>query len=319
MGTSKTPEYKADRQPVALIAGPTASGKSDLAVRLAHGLQDAGRNAAIINADSAQVYRDLAVVSARPSAQDMGGVDHLLFGRWDAEQPCSGADWARAAKGEITRLHADGTIPILVGGTGMYLKILLEGIADIPEIELAIREQVRALDTPTAWAALQVEDPERAERLDAGDSQRITRALEVVRSTGKPLAAWQKSKTGGIEDDVAVHPLLLMPEREILYQRCDQRFEWMLENGAISEVQRLVDRCLPRELPIMRAIGVPEIVAFLDGQITQAEMVAFGQQATRNYAKRQFTWFRRQTPMEWRREEDFDCDLMALIDGILQN
>ena len=288
---------------LALIAGPTASGKSDLAVKLAQRSIAQGRDAVVINADSAQVYADLRVLSARPSDEEMQGVPHLLFGAWDGATACSAVDWASAAKREIARAHALDALPILVGGTGLYIRTLLDGIAPVPEIAPEVREEVRALPVAQAYAALQAEDPERASRLAPADAQRITRALEVVRSTGLPLTHWQQQRSGGIAGDVAIVPVILLPERQWLYQRCDLRFQLMWQGGALDEVRELLARGLPDSLPVMRAIGVPEIAAFLRGEMPQAEAVAAGQQATRNYAKRQYTWLRHQNPGDWLRIE----------------
>lgn len=287
--------------PVALIAGPTASGKSAIALALAHRLADAGRKGVIINADSAQVYADLQVLSARPSEDEMEGIEHRLFGAWDAADACSAAAWAARAKAEIADCHAGGAVPILVGGTGLYLKVLLEGIAPIPAIDPNVRATVRAMTEDAAYKLLQIEDPERAAELDPGDGQRIARALEVKRSTGVTLGDWQLAKAGGIGEEVTLHPLVLLPDRAWLYARCDQRFEAMLQAGAVAEVEALLARDLDPDLPVMRAIGVPEIAAFLADEVTEADMIAAGQQATRNYAKRQFTWFRRQPPEDWPR------------------
>ena len=301
--------------PLALIAGPTASGKSAVALTLAHRLAEAGRKAIIVNADSAQVYADLRVLSARPSEEEMAGVEHRLFGAWDGAEACSAAAWAARARAEIADIPAGGAIPILVGGPGLYLKVLLEGIAPIPEIDPAVRATVRALDEDAAYKLLQVEDPMRAAELDPGDRQRIARALEVKRSTGVTLADWQMAKAGGIAEEVTLHPLLLLPDRTWLYERCDRRFEAMLEGGAVEEVEALLARELDPDLPVMRAIGVPEIAAFLAGETSREAMIAAAQQATRNYAKRQFTWFRRQPPAEWARigpeseSENIDIDV----------
>jgi tRNA dimethylallyltransferase len=285
--------------PVALIAGPTASGKSALAIALARRLARAGRRGVIVNADSAQVYADLQVLSARPAAHEMAGIEHRLFGAWDGAEACSAAAWAERAKAEIAEIHASGGVPILVGGTGLYIKVLLEGIAPIPPIDPEIREGVRALDADAAWKLLQIEDPERASQLDPGDRQRILRALEVKRSTGVTLADWQRARAGGISEEITLHPLILLPERTWLYQRCDRRFEQMLHSGTIEEVAALLARGLDPDLPVMRAIGVREIAAALAGEIDADGLIAAGQQATRNYAKRQFTWFRRQPPADW--------------------
>ncbi|WP_338465827.1 tRNA (adenosine(37)-N6)-dimethylallyltransferase MiaA [Novosphingobium sp. ZN18A2] len=291
----------AARPRLALIAGPTASGKSDLAVRLALLAAERGQQAIVINADSAQVYADLAVLSARPTQEDMRGVPHRLFGTWNGAVACSAADWANAARQEITDAHAAGVLPILVGGTGLYIRTLLEGIAPVPEIDPAIRDRVRAMPVADAYAALQAEDAERAGRLAPNDASRITRALEVVRSTGHPLSFWQERREGGIGGMVTLLPLVLLPDRAWLYERCDRRFSAMFEDGAVEEAETLLARQLDPALPVTRAIGVREIAAMLAGELSREDAVAAGQQATRNYAKRQYTWLRHQLPHEWPR------------------
>nr|WP_166176425.1 tRNA (adenosine(37)-N6)-dimethylallyltransferase MiaA [Altererythrobacter segetis] len=301
---------------VALIAGPTASGKSDLAVGLALALEERGRRCVVINADSAQVYRDLRVLSARPTEADMRGIEHRLFGEWDGAEPCSAADWAARAKREIEDAQLAGLLPILAGGTGLYIRTLLDGIAPVPRIDPSVREAVRALPVEDAYAALEAEDSERAAALNASDTTRIARALEVVRSTGKPLTHWQHRRVGGIGEAVELHPLILLPSRETLYARCDARFERMLENGAITEVETLLARNLDPALPVMRAIGVPEIAGYLRGDWPREEALARGRQATRNYAKRQYTWFRRQPPQDWPRCESESCDISAYFETL---
>ena len=299
---------------MALIAGPTASGKSDLAVRLALALQHDGREAVVINADSAQVYADLQVLSARPSEAEMAGVPHRLFGTWDGAQPCSAADWAAAARREIASAHAAGSVPILVGGTGLYIRTLLEGIAPVPEIDPDIRAAVRALPVADAYAALQVEDPQRAAKLDAGDSQRIARALEVIRSTGRTLGDWQQHTEGGIGDSITLAPVVILPDRDWLNARCDLRFELMLDGGAQEEVATLLARQLPDTLPVMRAIGVPQVAGLLRGELSREDALASGQLATRQYAKRQYTWLRNQLPEHWPRLEPENIDIRSQFD-----
>jgi len=304
------------RPPLALIAGPTASGKSDCAVLLALELKRRGRDAIIVNADSAQVYADLSILSAMPTEDEMQGIGHVLFGSWDGARPCSAADWAAAARREIEAAHGRGVVPILVGGTGLYMRTLLDGIAPVPAIDPMIRNHVRALPVGDAHAALAVEDPERAASLAPADSARITRALEVVRSTGRTLAEWQREREGGIGDAVSVHPLILLPDRAQLYARCDARFAAMIARGAVGEVRSLLKRELAPDLPVMRAIGVPEIASHLRGDCSLDEAQAAAAQATRNYAKRQFTWFRRQPPQDWPRSKiaDYaDFDKRAII------
>lgn len=286
------------RPPVALIAGPTASGKSALAVRLAQ-IADG----VVINADASQVYADLAILSARPSQEEMGGVPHRLFGHIDGAQACSAARWAAEARAEIDAAHETGKLPVLVGGTGLYIRTLLDGIAPVPEIDADIRAAVRAMPVAQAHAALRVEDPEAAARLAPADTTRVARALEVVRSTGKPLKIWQQHKQGGIANRISLSPMILLPPRDWLIERCDRRFELMVDQGAVAEVEALLPRNLNPDLPVMRAIGVPEIAAWLKGDIDRDTMMARGQLATRQYAKRQYTWFSNQPPQDWHREK----------------
>ncbi len=257
----------------------------------------------VINADSAQVYADLAVLSARPTAEDMQGIEHRLFGTWNGADSCSAADWATAATREIAELHAEGAVPIVVGGTGLYIRTLLEGIAPVPEIDPAIRTEVREMALHRAYTALTREDPERAKALHPTDTTRIARALEVVRSTGQTLGSWQSEKQGAIGEAVALHPAILLPDRAWLYERCDLRFARMLENGAMTEVEALLARGLALDMPVMRAIGVRDIAAYLRGECSLERARDQGAQATRNYVKRQMTWLRHQPPAGWTRIE----------------
>lgn len=286
------------KPPLALIAGPTASGKSALALELAE-----AANGVVVNADSAQVYRDLRLVSARPGPDDEARAPHLLYGYRDGEDICSAADWAADARAEIAAAHAAGRLPILCGGTGLYIRTLIEGIAPVPEIEPEVRRTVRAMTAGEAHAALGREDPQAAMRLRPGDTTRTQRALEVVRATGRTLAAWQAEKVGGIGDKVALRPLILLPPRDWLHARCDERFYKIFSDEGLEEVRSLLKRNLPALAPVMRAIGVPEIAAFLRGETGREEAAAAGKIATRQYAKRQYTWFRRQPPADWPRFE----------------
>lgn len=281
---------------VALIAGPTASGKTALALHLAQ-----THNCTIINADSAQVYADLPILSAQPSAQAMASVPHRLFGYRGGASPCSAADWAAAAKEEIRAAHSEDRLSILVGGTGLYLRTLLDGIAPVPEINPEVRGAVRAMTTSDAFAALLSEDPAMAAVLHGNDDSRIKRALEVVRSSRRSLADWRRDKVGGIARQMEWRSLLLLPPRLWLYERCDRRFAAMMEQGAVEEVAALLSRQFAGDAPVMRAIGVAEIAALLRGDITRDEAIARGQVATRQYAKRQYTWFRNQSPPYWAR------------------
>jgi tRNA dimethylallyltransferase len=319
MSTDNSQTESARRPRLALIAGPTASGKSDLAVRLALALRQRGQEAAVINADSAQVYADLAVLSARPTEAEMHGIPHHLFGDWDGAQTCSAADWAARARDVIAGLQGRGAVPIVVGGTGLYLRTLLDGIAPVPPIDPEVRAAVRALPVDEAYLALASEDPSRAARLAPADAARIARALEVVRSTGQTLAQWQAERGGGIGQAVALHPLVLLPERGWLYERCDQRFTQMLNCGALTELEALLARGLDPAQPVMRAIGVPELAAHLRGELTLAEAAARGAQATRNYAKRQYTWFRRQPPDDWLRVESSNYDIRKIFASLFHD
>ncbi|HEV8407780.1 MAG TPA: tRNA (adenosine(37)-N6)-dimethylallyltransferase MiaA [Sphingomicrobium sp.] len=284
------------RPPLALIAGPTASGKSALALALAQQI-----GGTIVNADSAQVYRDLKILSAAPSDLELKSAEHRLFLLRDGALPCSAADWSQMAREQIAEIHTSGRTPILVGGTGLYLRTLLEGIAPVPPIDAGVRAHVREAPLEENRAKLKTLDPAAAARLNAGDKARITRALEVILSTGRTLAEWQKDRKGGISGEIDLRPLILLPPRKWLYARCDERFARMIEIGAVAEVEALIARKLNPDLPVMRAIGVPELSAYLFGEKTLDEAVAAGQQSTRRYAKRQYTWFANQPPAEWPR------------------
>jgi tRNA dimethylallyltransferase len=301
------------KPPLALIAGPTASGKSALALALAE-----RSGGAVINADSAQVYRDLPVLSAAPSDEELARAEHRLYGILDGAVPCSAAHWSEMARREIADVHAGGRLPVLVGGTGLYLRTLLEGIAPVPEIDPEVRRRVRAAAVEDNRAKLEAFDPQAAARLKPGDTARINRALEVILSTGRTLGEWQRQRGGGIAEHVELRALVLLPPRAWLYRRCDERFVRMFDGGAIEEVRALLECKLNPNLPIMRAIGVREIAGFLAGALSREDAVAAGQQATRRYAKRQYTWFAHQPPAQWPRfTEPLDhgraADALALL------
>ena len=273
----------------------------------------------IVNADSAQVYRDLPILSAAPSAEERRRAEHRLYGYLDGAAACSAADWAERAKAEIADIQTRGHLPILVGGTGMYIRTLLDGIAPVPAIDPDVRRKVRAALVAANRAQLEKLDPEAAARLNAGDTTRIARALEVVLSTGHPLAEWQKKREGGIGDSVDLRAIILLPPRDWLYQRCDARFATMVEHGAVEEVRALLARNLDPDLPVMRGIGVPELSSYLRGDLTLAEAIAAGQQATRRYAKRQYTWLAHQSPADWPRfTQPLDRKHMAAALALLQ-
>jgi len=302
------------KPPLVLIAGPTASGKSALALALAQQI-----DGVIVNGDSAQIYRDLRVLSAAPTDEEKQQAEHRLYGTQDGALPCSAAEWAALATQEIASAHGRKTTPILVGGTGLYLRTLLDGIAPVPAIDPELRARVRDAPAEENRAKLAALDPDAAIRLNPADSARINRALEVVLLTGRTLAEWQTQRDGGIAEQVELRPLILLPPRKWLYQRCDERFAHMIEQGAVSEVEALLARKLNPNLPVMRAIGVRELGDYLLGRRSLDEAVAAGQQATRRYAKRQYTWFAHQPPAEWPRlKEALDLERLPEALALLQ-
>ena len=243
----------------------------------------------------------MPLLSAAPTRAECARADHRLYAERDGALSCSAADFAALARVEIAAIHASGTLPILVGGTGLYLRTLLDGIAPVPAIDPAVRRDVREASVADNHARLRDHDPAAAARLNPSDTTRIARALEVVLSTRRSLADWQQHRAGGIASDIALQPLIVLPPRDWLYQRCDARFAEMWQAGAVDEVERLLARGLDPALPVMRAIGVREIAAFLRGELTREAAITAGQQATRNYAKRQYTWFAHQPPAGWPR------------------
>ncbi len=299
---------------VALIAGPTASGKSAAGIALAQ-----AHDGIVINADASQVYADLRILTARPSAAEEASAPHRLFGHVDAaDAGYSAARWAAEARDAIAAAHDAGKLPILVGGTGLYLRTLLDGIAPVPAIDPDVRAAVRALPVAEAHRLLAIEDAAAAARLAPADTTRVARALEVVRSTGRPLADWQRERVGGIGDSIALAAAILLPDRETLFDRIDVRCEAMFAGGAVEEVAALLARTdVVTDAPIRRAIGVPPIAALLAGEITRREAIAQVQLDTRRYAKRQYTWFRNQPPDNWIKKTD-STQIMPSIASLLQ-
>ncbi|WP_416907738.1 MAG: tRNA (adenosine(37)-N6)-dimethylallyltransferase MiaA [Polymorphobacter sp.] len=280
---------------VAVISGPTASGKSGLALAVA-----AHTPATLINADASQLYADLRLLTARPSAAEEAAAPHRLYGVLDGADPATAARYAALARAAIAQSLAGGRLPILVGGTGLYLEALLQGLAPIPEIDPEIRAEVRALPASQAHIALTTEDPEAARRLRPTDTTRLQRALEVVRSTGQPMAHWLARREGGIARSHDVRGLILAPPRTALHAAAEARLDAMLAAGALDEVARLAARRLPADLPVMKALGVPPLMAHLRGEISLTEARAQTLFATRQYQKRQSTWARgRQQTLGW--------------------
>lgn len=284
----------AGQQPVLVVAGPTASGKSALAARLAREL-----DGIVINADSMQVYRDLPILTAQPSAAEMAAVPHRLYGFLALDDACTADRWAGLALAEIAAAHKAGKLPVLCGGTGLYLRGLMQGFSPIPEIPADVRTEARALlqeiGAPALRERLAECDPEIAARLHPNDPQRIARAWEVWKATGRPLSEWQKlppTPPAGL----AFLTLVILPERGALYRRCDVRFLAMLERGALDEVGRALSLYPPerRREGGAKALGFAELAQCVDHPERLDEAVSVAQQATRNYAKRQVTWFRHQ-------------------------
>jgi len=287
-----------------LIAGPTASGKSAMALDIA-----AQKNGVIINADSMQVYKELRILTARPSEEEEAQAPHRLYGMMNGAHACSAKEWATLAENEIKTAWKHGQFPILVGGTGMYFKTLLAGMAEIPDIDPDIRTDVRQRAETEGAEALHAElkkvDPSTAGRLEPGDSQRISRALEVFLSTGKPLSEWHKDTRPGFLDQYdqasEVEKIVLDWPRGVLYGRCDTRFDMMIDQGALEEVEKLMAMQLDPTLPIMKSLGVPSLISYLHGNKNLDAALEEAKMLTRRFAKRQLTWFRNQF-CDWNRQ-----------------
>lgn len=298
-----------------LIAGPTASGKSALGIKLAQAL-----DGVVINADSMQVYRDLRVITARPMPEEEGQAPHRLYGHVDAAVNFSVGRYVADAVELLREVRSSGRLPIFVGGTGLYFKALTEGLSDIPpvpeEVREAIRRESEGRDTPELHRILSERDPETARTLRPSDRLRVQRALEIFAATGQPLVSFHGARQPGPLNDVPVIKLFLAPEREELRRRIDQRFLAMMEQGALDEVRALGERNLDPMLPAMRAHGVPGLLAYLRGELSFDEAIAKGQGDTRRYAKRQFTWFRHQLPdWTWVRPEEGEEAVAAALNA----
>ncbi len=276
-------------QHIHLIFGPTASGKSARAIEQAR-----TRRGVIINADATQLYADLQILSARPTPEEMQGLPHRLYGVLTGNSPASAASWLALVKTEIETAWAAGNLPILCGGTGLYLKALQEGLSPVPSVAPEIRAQAQLIPNSDIHSQLQEVDPVSAARLKPGDTQRLRRAYEVWLATGKPLTYWQAQPKQPPFPHAGFRVETLNPPRDELYARCDARFLAMLEKGAVEEVKSLLHKNYPSTAPVMKAVGVPEISAYLRGELSLEEATAKAQQATRNYAKRQVTWLNNQ-------------------------
>ncbi len=272
----------------------------------------------MINADSMQVYRDLRIITARPTLEEEAQAPHLLFGHVDAAVNYSVGRWLADAAGALSQVRAQGRLAILVGGTGMYFKALTQGLSEIPAVPDAIRAAVRASAEGVAPALLHARllalDPETAARLRPTDPQRIVRALEIFAATGRPLVSFQGQRAAPLLPEGAWRGVFVAPDRPLLNARIDARFEVMMQAGAVEEVRALMQRGLDPELPAMRAHGVPGLMAWLRGEVSREEAVSRGQRDTRAYAKRQFTFARRQLPgLDWVAPQEAAARLELLL------
>ncbi|MGO7955565.1 tRNA (adenosine(37)-N6)-dimethylallyltransferase MiaA [Rhizobium leguminosarum] len=283
-----------------LITGPTASGKSALAVELAR-----RHDGAVVNADSMQVYDTLRVLTARPSEEEMQGVPHHLYGHVPAAAAYSTGAWLRDVAALLPTLRDAGRLPVFVGGTGLYFKALTGGLSDMPEIPEVLREKLRTRlleEGPDGlYAELAEVDPAMAASLNRQDGQRIVRALEVVKATGRSIADFQGRSGPVVIDAAQARKIVVLPDRAVLHQRINGRFEKMLQQGAEDEVRALLALDLPAEAPVMKAIGVSQIAGMVRGEMMRDEVLEKGAAATRQYAKRQMTWFRNQMDDSWER------------------
>jgi len=300
---------------IILIAGPTASGKSALALELAEKLRGV-----IVNADSMQVYRDLRIITARPTRADEALVPHRLYGHVDAAVNFSAGAWVNDAATALEGARAEGRLPIFIGGTGLYFKALTAGLSVVPPIPAEVREDVRARlernGVETLHAELAARDRRAAERLNLRDRTRIARALEVVEATGRSLLDWHQEGQPPLLPQDSFRAVFLAPEREELYARIDARFDAMLGAGALREVERLAARKLDPLLPAMKAHGVPALIRHLRGELSLDEAATIGRTDTRHYAKRQYTWFRHQLPeFEWVKLEEARGWLAATVNA----
>ncbi len=296
-----------------LIAGPTASGKSALALALAERL-----GGTIINADSMQVYRDLRIITARPTPDEEARVPHRLYGHVDAAENYSVGRWCSDAEAAMTQVRDEGRVPILIGGTGLYFKALTQGLSAVPptppDIRAAVRARIEAQGAPAIHAELTRRDPEVAVRLRAADKMRVGRALEVLEATGRSLADWHRDGMPAVLDPKCAVAVFLTPERAELYRRIDARFDAMLAADALDEVRALDARRLDPLLPAMKAHGVPWLRRHLAGEISLQEAAEGGKMDTRRYTKRQATWFRNQMPgWTWVTPEKAEAAVLALF------
>lgn len=302
---------------VIVIAGPTASGKSRLAMAVAEEF-----GGVVINANSMQIYHTLRVLTARPTADDEARVPHRLYGILAPADLCSAGRWRTLADAACEEAWSQGRLPVVVGGTGLYVRVLLDGLSPIPVVPDDVRAATRArfarLGNALFHAELTAVDPVVAARLHPANSQRLMRAWEVLAATGRSLADWQAEPPfAGLA--AAAFTITVTPPRQALYAACDLRFQDMLERGAVDEVRALMALDLPPDVPVLRAVGVPALMAYLQGKISREQAVEEARQATRNYAKRQLTWFRHQLDAQHVISAQFSESLPSEIISIIRH
>lgn len=272
-----------------IVAGPTASGKSARAIELAH-----QQNGVILNADATQCYADLQILSARPDAEELAQAEHRLYGIWSGDKVASVGDWLEAITPEIEQCWEENRLPIICGGTGFYLKALMEGLSPIPDIDPKFRDKLGSDDNSTLFEKLKAVDKTAAESIGEHNRQRLIRALEVYEGTNTPMSEWQAIPKQPPFPNVEFELEIITLPRDALYARCNQRFDVMLEAGALEEVQALLKKGYAADAPIMKAVGVPELSAHLRGEMDLETASDLAKQNTRRYAKRQLTWLRNQ-------------------------
>ena len=276
---------------VLVVAGPTASGKSSLAIELA-----LKYNGVVINADASQVYKDIPIISAAPSEADKAKVEHLLYGILDADERNTVSDWIRLVVDAIKKVWNDGKLPIVTGGTGFYIESLINGMSPIPETRQEIKTKVAKIfedgGLEGAFAYLQSVDGEGAKKVNPNDTTRVRRALEIFEDTGKSIAEWFEQPMIKPLEEAEFKAILLLPKLSDLEEKCSKRFDIMIENGALAEIEKLLNKNIAEDMPVMKAIGVPELKKYIEGKVSEDEAVNEAKLRTRQYAKRQLTWFR---------------------------
>jgi len=279
------------QNPVLIIAGPTASGKSALAIAAAQAL-----NGVVLNCDSMQIYKDIPIIAATPNTQEKAQVEHRLFELYDVNKRGNVVEWLDLCVAEIRKLWAEGRLPVVVGGTGMYIDALINGITPIPEVEPAVRanlrERLQSEGLIRLYIELKEKDPEIAAKLSPNDKTRIVRALEIISTTGKKVSEWYKAPLIKKLPEAEFTIAKIVPEIEVIEQRCRERLDKMVELGALKEIAGLLERGIDETLPAMKALGVPELSLAMKGEMPLAQALELAKLHTRQYAKRQRTWLR---------------------------